>query len=106
MDCGGTAEDEERLKRGKLEMQRSSPNVEDRAHEEILRGERHCQRRRSSTVGSGNAEEEVRKSSTAENPPWGEIQHKNLNLERMTIDQYTGVIVDNLEKIVVFGKVR
>ena len=34
------------------------------------------------------------------------LQHKNLNLERMTIDQYTGVIVDNLEKIVVFGKVR
>ena len=106
MDCGGTTQDEELLKKGKLEMQRTFSNVEDRAHEEILRSERNCQRRRSSTVGSGNAEEEVRKSSTAENPPWGEKQHQTLNLERMTIDQYTGVIVDNLEKIVVFGKVR
>ena len=106
MDCGGTTQDEELLKKGKLEMQRTFSNVEDRAHEEILRSERHCQRRISSTEGGGNAQEEVRKSSTAENPPWGEIQHKNLNLERMTIDQYTGVIVDNLEKIVVFGKVR
>ena len=84
MDCGGTTQDEELLKRGKLEMQRSSSNVEDGAHEEILRSERHWQRRRSSTVGSGNAEEDVRKSSTAENPPWGEMQQKTLNLERMT----------------------
>ena len=84
MDCGGTTQDEELLKRGKLEMQRISSNVEDRAHEEILRSERNCQRRRSSTVGSGNAKEEVKKSSTAENPPWGEKQHKTLNLERMT----------------------
>ena len=80
MDCDGTTQDEELFKRGKLEMQRSSSNVEDRDHEEILRSERHCQRRRSSTEGSGNAEEEVRKSSTAEHPPWGEIQQKTLRL--------------------------
>ena len=104
MDCGGTIQDEELLKRGKLEMQRISSNVEDRAHEEILRSERHCQRRRSSNVGSGNAEENVRKSSIAENPPWGEKQHQTL--KPLKDDQYTGVIVDNLEKIVVFGKVR
>ena len=83
MDCDGTTQDEELFKRGKLEMQRSSSNVEDRDHEEILRSERHCQRRRSSTEGDTTK-----------------------NLEALKDDKYTGMIVDNLEKIVVFGKVR